>query len=321
MGPGKGNQLPYIDTVKLLIIPDVSTRLASMRTGKGDWVDAVESEDARSLIKTTPKLQYKQYLTLAPAMSMRVDKADLPFKDKRVRQALMLATDFEGLKNDLYGGQAEILAYPVLPAYEQAYIPLEKLPESVRTLFRYNPEKSKQLLAEAGYPKGFKTKMIVQNVSSEIDPAAVIKAMWAKVGVDVELQPREAAVYTAMPASAVEEMWMGSAGMVYLPGYLAFSGFLGPNNRSQVNDPVITKANEEISKYVLADMPKADRLFREAVPYILEQTYYIPRPSPYTYRFWQPWIKNYQGEQAPQLFWVKHIWIDQDLKQQMTGAR
>jgi ABC-type oligopeptide transport system substrate-binding subunit len=60
---------------------------------------------------------------------MRTDKQDLPFKDKRVRQALMMATDFQSLKNNLYRGEAEILVWPFIKGkgYESAYVPMEEL--------------------------------------------------------------------------------------------------------------------------------------------------------------------------------------------------
>lgn len=52
VGPGKGNQLPYVDGVRFLIIPDVSTQEAAMRTGKAD--QGVFNWDS-SLIKNNPR--------------------------------------------------------------------------------------------------------------------------------------------------------------------------------------------------------------------------------------------------------------------------
>jgi hypothetical protein len=72
-------------------------------------------------------------------------------------------------------------------------------------------------------------------------------------------------------------------------------------------------------------MAKADALFRKVVPYIAEQAYVIPRPTPYSYTIWQPWIKNYHGEKTSGILtldmWPQHVWVDQDLKEQMTGRR
>ncbi|MBI4284143.1 MAG: ABC transporter substrate-binding protein [Chloroflexi bacterium] len=328
-GPGKGDHVPYVDMVKILIVPDLSTRLASMRTGKADWLSEIEWEDATGLIKTNPKLQSKKYLPSSLGVAMRLDKPDLPFKDKRVRQALMLATDFQALKNDLYGGNAEILVWPSGPNYPNLYVPMEKLPDDVQTLFKYNPERAKQLLADAGYPRGFKTKMIVQNTSTHLDPAATFKAMWAKIGVDVEIQPRESAVYTSITrtANAVEETIFTGGSLGTFPQYPTLNFVRGPHpsNVGRINDPpgtnpAIEAAFQEMQKNIIVNMPKVDQIYRELTPYLLEQAYFIPRPSPYTYTLWQPWVKNHYGATAAG-FWIIYAWVDQDLKEQMTGRR
>ena len=233
--------------------------------------------------------------------------------------AMTMAIDYETLKKDLYQGQADKLVWPIHPGYAHIYVPMDKMPESVQALFRYNPERAKQLLAEAGYPNGFKTKMIVQNISTLMDSAAVYKFMWAMVGIDVELQPKETAVYTGttMALGGYEEMRMATAGG-WLPSYPGLSALRGPTNPSQVNDPRIEEAFNEIAKHVIINMPKADQLYRDLMPYILEQSYFIPFPPPQSYRFWQPWVKNYYGETTTAVrIWLKHAWIDQDLKKQM----
>lgn len=326
VGPGKGNQLPYVDAVKLLIVPDVSTRLAAMRTGRADQLNEVEWEDARSLMKTSPALKYHSYIPTAAPISFRIEEEKLPFKDKRVRQALMMATDFEAMKNDLYQGYAEIDVFPVTPAFTWLHVPMKELPGSVQALYKYNPERAKQLLAEAGYPNGFKTKMIVQNVSRDMDPAAVFKAMWAKIGVEVELQPREAAVKAAMQtARSWEEMNLGNlAGTSSIAAVMSLSAYRGVGATSYINDPVVEDIFQRMTKHHFTNMPEVDRLFREFVPYIMEQAYVIPRPSPYSYTFWQPWIKNYNGEGVVTVqidLWLKHVWIDRDLKEKITGRR
>ncbi|MBI4283816.1 MAG: ABC transporter substrate-binding protein, partial [Chloroflexi bacterium] len=290
VGPGKGNQLPYVDTFKFFIIADTSTRLATMRTGRGDLVSAVESEDSKSLLRSNPELKSKRYLPGTPTIQMRIDKADLPFKDIRVRQALMMATDFESLKKDLYGGEAEILSWPVPPSYGDIYVPIEKLPESVQSLYKYNPEKAKQLLAEAGYPKGFKTRIIVQNVAVDMDPAAAYKAMWAKVGIDAEIQPREAAVYTSITtAGSWEEMLMGAIGAqaanmlsIYTFGNLK-SQRVGGSATTLIDDPKIDQVYLEAQKHIIVNMPKVRQMLLDLRPYILEQAYVIPRVVPYSY--------------------------------------
>ena len=329
LGPGKGMQLPYLDAVKLLIVPDLSTRMAVLRTSKADWDTDIPYEDAQSLMRTAPKILNYGYI---PASSvgifMRTDKKDLPYKDKRVRQALMMATDFEALKKDLYGGRGEIQVWPVSPIYKEAYVPIDQLPESTRALYKYNPERAKQLLAEAGYPAGFKARIIVRNISNWVDPISVYKAMWAKVGVDLDIQLRETAVWSGIQATrSHEEMLMSSVGTTSFPIVFGNYSFRGSQfeNASYINDPPGSEARlegvyQEILKNAFVNMPKTNQLLKEELPYILEQAYVIPLPSPFSYRFWQPWVKNYHGE-VTQSLWVPHVWIDQDLREAVTGKR
>ena len=51
IGSGKGNQLPYLDSVRCLILPDASTRQAAMRTSKIDVLSGQLWEDAGNLIR------------------------------------------------------------------------------------------------------------------------------------------------------------------------------------------------------------------------------------------------------------------------------
>ena len=320
VGPGQGNQLPYLDGVKILAIPDLSATMAAYRTAKIDQGIGVAAEDARSLLKSAPDLKYRTYVNAFPnVIAMRTDKAELPFKDRRVRQALMMATDFAAIKNDLYGGEAEILAFPTSSDIKSVYVPLENMPESAQVLYRHSPGGAKELLAEAGLRDGVKARMVVTNNPSFVDLASACQAMWATAGIDIEIQTKESGVFNSIVWSrAYEDMLLTPvlSGGAY-PGCLNLPSFRG--GQSYVNDPVIEAASLEIQKHVIIDMPEADRPYRELMAYIVEQSYYIPLPTPLSYTFWWPWLKNYHGEAPTRL--AMYYWIDRDLKEQMTGRR
>jgi hypothetical protein len=100
------------------------------------------------------------------------------------------------------------------------------------------------------------------------------------------------------------------------PRCLDFPAF-GPMSLSYVNDPVINNAREEIKPHFMINMPEADRIHWELMPYIIEQAYYIPLPTAYSYNIWWPWLKNNYGEFFR---FTKYFWIDQELKQTMMGG-
>ncbi len=323
LGAGKGNQLPYLDGYMELYITDRSTQLAAMRTGQVAYTTALTKDDWEREIELSPDLEWASYLSAFPLVRfihMRTDKA--PFNDVRVRQALMMATDFEAFVGDYYGGAAEMDVWPWDSNFAgSGYVPLDEMPQSVQELFRYNPEKAKELLTEAGYPGGFKTSIIVSAAGNGVDEIAIFKDMWAKVGIEVEINVREASIYSGIWAQRAHEDMIYAFNATNWPWIFTFGFMRGGNtfNSSYVNDPegsdpILEAAYEAVNENIIWNMPEVYRLMEEIRTYIMEQSYVIPRPSPYMYNVWQPWLKNYYGFNASQ---NKYFWIDQALKEEM----
>ena len=325
IGPGKGNQLPYLDAVKFLILPDNSTAQAALRVGKLDRSAAGTITDLQSALQGAPDLQYKKTLGhTAACIAMWVNKPNLPFYDKRVRQALMMGTDFNIIKDQLYEGDAEIQSWPnpYQKEYKSIFVPISEMPSSVQELYQYNPDKSKVLLKEAGYPTGFKTRIICSD--THVDYLAVIKDMWSKIGVDLELDIKASATYSTISTGLTydEMMYAGAGGAI--GRYYSCNTFDGTGyfNPSQVADPVVKKAVAEMADlFNIQDFEKLDEIYRNLLPYVLEQAWVIPKPAVYGYNLWWPWVKNYHGESSIGYTntsnYPKYIWLDQDLKASM----
>ncbi|MEK7353196.1 MAG: ABC transporter substrate-binding protein, partial [Chloroflexota bacterium] len=323
IGPGKGNQLPYLDRTMFFIITDASTRLAAMRTGKIDTLGSISIEDAKMMRKQNPSL--KEVTTSGggtPNINYRTDKP--PFNDVRVRRAMHLAIDFKAISNALFEGQG---TYPGRPFpydknYAGLYLGLDdpEMPADVSDLWNYRPEKAKQLLKEAGYPNGFKTSVLL--TSSEVDNWAIYKDMLAKVGIDVAFDVRESGVYNNVVNNKQHEAMVSSSGNPLGVWYSmpAYSG-TSTTNRSMVNDTVI---NDTMTKIRLAFInegeTKAFQMMKDLTKYIYGQVYEISGVSGPTSRFWWPWLKNYSGEANVGYFeqtFPTWVWIDQTLKKSM----
>ena len=332
IGLGKGDQLPYADGVKLLIIPDISTQLAALRTNKADmyYLGSVAREDWNSLHQTNPGISTYRVLNLPLQIGFRRDKQDLPFKDIRVRKALMMATDMNAIKDGLFGGDAEILDSPARKLYQTCYTPLDQLPAETQALYKLNIDGAKALLKDAGYPNGFKTSLTIDSTPTASDMAQTIKAMWIKAGVDVDIQIKENAVFSQIWATrSYDQMMMtrNAGGNNALFVRTSFGYFRGTNsyNISYVNDPigsdaVIEKAFDDENKNINIDFAAVDKIHKDANVYILGQAFLVPTPADYVNRVWQPWIKDYFGE-GPSKLWLQYIWVDRNLKEQVTGNR
>ncbi|MFH1487367.1 MAG: ABC transporter substrate-binding protein [Pseudomonadota bacterium] len=320
-----GNRLPYIDRMKILIIQDSSTRLAAVRTSKVDFIDDVRWEDAATLKKTAPNLKSDRSLyRVVYNLYGRTDTK--PFDDIRVRRALQMSLDHQMLAKKYYGGEAEILTFPVapLPAYMGAYTPLDKLPPSSRDLYTYNPEKAKKLLAEAGYPKGFKTSIVCPSGPEYVDILSLVKAYWEKIGVDLELQPKEYGVWhSIVTAGKHTQMAFRYKGLLLPHKLLTFLPW-STQNLARVNDQKVLDAVDQMWSFEnIQNWDKRDEILREINKYIIDKAWVISLPTPYIYSFWTPWIKNYKGELSVGCYegygWPQYVWVDQDLKKKMTG--
>ena len=328
IGPGKGNQLPYLDGVKYIIITDASAREAAFRTAKVDLYTSADWETGARLTKENQQLLYKKHSqdTTPNNTMMRTDKA--PFNDIRVRRALMMATDFESLKNDLFGGEADIITWPVTPVreYKAAYLSLEEAPDSVKELYTYNPDKAKALLSEAGYPSGFKVNVTAQNLADRIDYYSVIMNMWSKVGVDINIDLKEQAVWESITGARNYEGMIHShtapCGAIYR--MINYRGE-GRTNGSYINDSYVEEMYPKIQEAYILNPTEADSLHKELMKYVLDQAWVIPTPLPPLYHIWWPWVQNFRGELSPgydNTFKFSYFtWIDQSLKEQMTGRK
>ncbi|MFC1943735.1 ABC transporter substrate-binding protein [Chloroflexota bacterium] len=328
------NQLPYLDGFKFLIVPDQSTMVAALRTGRIDNIPArtgervyFSTEESQALMKTDPELEYARYLGGGGRIAMRTDTK--PFDDIRVRQALHMAVDNPKLLNEYYGGDGEMLVKPTMPTAQNAYyyIPLEEMPESVQELYGYHPDKAKQLLAEAGYPDGFKTNIIC--MTSDVDLVSIIKADWAKIGVDLDIDVKTATMHATIEKNKSHTQ------MYFLPSSTTTVGIWssrerkgGGGNVAMTDEPWHGVIWERMIQYYF-DSDKRDKVLTEPMAegmpsytvYINEQAFEIYLPMPYLYTFWQPWLKGYHGvclvSYAAGVGWPRYVWLDQELKKSM----
>ncbi len=318
------NQLPYIDGQKWLVIPDYATRLAAMRTAKVDWA-FVSWEDFDALTSTTPELQWRRRNAWGQAgINFRVDKPEIPVYDIRVRQALAMAVDQQEIIDSYYGGNAMMITWPVshVVEFEGVYTPLEELPEATRELFEYHPDKAKQLLVEAGYPDGFKIELYL--TATSVDLASIVMEYWAAIGVDLELLVRDTPAYTSVLYGRSYDMgiWSGAGGTYPYINYYSQPGNWG--NASLINDPIINQAFDDWNA-ARFDEPKRRQIMRESAVYKLGLGYILLLPGANWYTFWWPWMKNYHGEERVGYIhtntFAQYIWLDQDMREEMTGQK
>lgn len=325
---GAEYKLPFIDKVLMPIIPDVSTQMAALKTGKIDVYRGVPATQWQMLDSTATGMEKAAFsIGTGAGVALRCDLK--PFNDLRVRRALMAGTnraDFAKLAN------AQDLVqkgwWPIVPGHP-TYTPLAEFPTEVQQVWDYSPELAKKLLADAGYPNGFKTTLLVQSLPAALDEAALLKDQWAKIGVTLDLDVKDQAAFTkalnvfhpdpypdwkgaslagssvnADPRSAFTITWITGG----VTNYVLWS--------NKQFDDLMAKAATEM------DLPKQNALVKEAGKILAPEFTHIPLYLIPNRNYWWPWVKNYYGEStatddATFAAVVRFMWIDQQKKKAM----
>ena len=154
---------------------------------------SVPWESRASLERTSPDLNQWEFDNWGSFMiGMRNDTA--PYDDLRVRQALAAAIDMRTIIDNVFGGSGVMLNQPFPAVWpETFYTPLDQLNADTQRAYSYDPDWARELLAEAGYPDGFETEIILPPSGRAVDLFSLIASYWAEIGVTLELQPTDEA--------------------------------------------------------------------------------------------------------------------------------
>lgn len=324
VGPGKGDKLPYLDKIKYIIIEDASTQQAAFRSGKLAQLGALSIEDKDMMVRGNSEMKYAiGGLMAQPLLGMRTDLPGTPFADVKVRRAMFMATDFNEINEGLYQGLGQIHTWPYWyqKGYEDLYLSLDDpdCPAEVKELFVYNPEKAKELLAEAGYPEGFKAEILMTETS--VDYYSIIKDQWDKVGIDLEFDVQEWGAYWGILNSySYEEMVV--AAIPPPSSWPEVAGYTGvtSSNFSKIDEPEINEGTDQMLKTAITDLNAAMRETRELMKTLVPGAWVIPTPRYPTYTLWWSWLKNYSGENSVGWLafnWPTWVWVDQGMKDSM----
>lgn len=190
---------PKLDKLVLKPMPDVSARLAALRSGEVNWAEAPNPDDLASLKNDGFQVFTNDYDHIWPWI---LDTSYKPLSDAKVRRALNLAIDRETMATELLKDTADP-AYQMPPIANQAY-------DKANDAYSYDPDEAKKLLAEAGYADGFTmTVSYPTSGSGNMQPGPMnqlLQADLAKVGVKVVLKPIEwAAMLTSITSGKIPD--------------------------------------------------------------------------------------------------------------------
>ncbi len=201
----------------------------------------------------------------------------LPYTDVRVREAINRAIDKETIKNTLFSGRVttspQIGFYSNLPGWDPRWL------EEYEEHYGYDPDRARELLAEAGYPDGFEVKGFLMNVFGFPESADFMQALdvyLREVGIEMNLEEWEFSNFFSSFTNKEPEafgLWIGP------PSYKTVFAQMSLFNRSSgaihlYETPVLDALFAELQTTV--DLAERDRIQREMGNILYDEYAYMP---------------------------------------------
>ncbi|HUV44582.1 MAG TPA: ABC transporter substrate-binding protein [Dehalococcoidales bacterium] len=317
------NKIPYVDRVRQLVIPDYQTQVAALRAGKIDYLSA-DIENAKTIRNSNPELVEHRYFSTGQVYP--IDATLPPLDDVRVRKAMQMAINMEEIADTYYEGLADPTPYgQVGMACVGYYLPYSQWTDEWKAGYEYNLQGAKDLMAQAGYPNGFKLDFNLFPSWVNADVLQIVQGYWKELGITLDVKTYDWAAYSSKVFSKSAGplgSWYGCVN--YEPmAWIKVQFWSGNPWSFPVGDPdydaLVMKADNASTS------EDQVQFIQDCEAYAIPKHWMIIVPRTPSFGFVQPWYKGFNGEgslgggllSATQA----RFWIDQDLKYEMTGVR
>ena len=164
-------------------VAENATRVAMLQAGDADFIWPVPTESMATMAEDSNLYVGAEEGIVVRYLFMNNQKA--PYNDVRVRQAMNYAINKDAYIAVVKNGLSSVATSIMGPA-TQHYKANDPYP--------YDPEKAKELLAEAGYPDGFETTLICASTTANLKQAEFLQQQLAQVGIKMNINSLESAV-------------------------------------------------------------------------------------------------------------------------------
>lgn len=261
----------------LRVIPEPTNRVIELESGGVDIAYEISVNDL-SRIEENEKLQIIRVIDNS-TQYLGFNNQKAPFTDIKVREAISYALDTKSIVETVWRGVGRVAVGPIGPNVLYSDKSLER--------HEYNVQKSKDLLKEAGFEKGFKTTIWTNEKKERVDMATIMQSQLKEVGIDVEIKVLEWGAYLDGLSKGEQDMFLigwtcqtpDPDLAVYAPLHSSKVGSGG--NYSFFNN---TKTDELIMKgRVMKNSPEREAVYKELQKEVKSQS---------------PWVFLSNGEQV-----------------------
>jgi peptide/nickel transport system substrate-binding protein len=305
------NKLPYIDKITLQAVADSTNVVTQFTAGQldivswgGNVLTNTEAEQVESSMEPDKYMKYT-YVGAPPGIGMK--QTFEPFKDIKVRTALQMAINSEEITKEFYEYEGDDIGIPGLFAFDTGYGTRDEWDQELYdSYYVYQPDKAKELLAEAGYPDGFEFDVTIFG-AIDADLFTLAASYLSEVGVTMNV---------SVAPSPMEMRQIGfdqnnKASIFVAPGKSRLMEIMamfkngGSDDSIFANDATFDKMLDDLN--MAPTMAEAERLAKEADLYFAQQhwvlvlgggerftTFVSGRIGGYSgERLWKNWNQSY----------------------------
>ncbi|MBM3947355.1 MAG: hypothetical protein FJ315_08185 [SAR202 cluster bacterium] len=291
--------MPYVDRIVGTQITDPAAQKAAFTTGQIDQLTFYSAAETDAIRRQIPGVQVHSQAVLAGTTVLRPQLKG-PLADIKVRRALTMAMDHRSIwegASDGFGMFSNIVSRDYFGA-DWYYAPSQ-----MGEWYQFNPQRAKQLLAEAGFPNGFKLQVSTTfTAGQQRDQMTIIQANWKKhLNVDLNIATVDGVAWNA---GLYQKTWQDLTYMYgwnvsyWAEGDAAVGHFVYGNklNFQDVNDPFMTDIYPKVRGEL--DPAKRAALLWQVEQRELDQVYMFRIQPPTSYNIQQAWEMNGASHQV-----------------------
>lgn len=273
------------EDVTYKIFKNNSARVAAMLSGDVDMIEKIPTADTQRLVEAEDIEVVSVAGNRVMYLHMDQGREESPFakdaegknplRDPRVRRALSMSLNREALVDRIMDGQG-VPAGQLVPEGYFGY-------SDELTVDEYDPERAKELLAEAGYPDGFDLTFHASNDRYPNDSrvAQAIGQFFSRIGIDISVKTLPASVYFSRASNLEFSLIMGGAAVetgeasgVLGPLLETYGDSAGRGNRGRYSNAEFDSALQEARRTL--DDAKRRELLETATEIAMEDLGVIP---------------------------------------------